>query len=458
MKKHAYGNTETNDLWQAWSEVSGMDIAKLMNAWTTRMGYPYLSVVSEKWSATEVEFTLKQAWFLADGSSQPGDEDAVWSVPLIFETGKGVSPQAVIMDQKVMTFKVPLAGADDWLKINAGQKALVRVAVSSEMAGRLNKAIRSNALPAIDRAALLLDSYSLARAGLVGVQSVVEILTAFVNEDSSIVWGAISGVLNGLYLLLEALGGAAFEEFKQFGKKLVTGALAKVGWDSKPNDGHTDKLLRSTIIGLLDTFAWNDADVAAEARRRFDAHWENPSILPGEYKTTVYRIVLTNGGEKEYEAILKTYYATEDNSERKYAVGSLGSALSEQLKLRTLDWAVKSGDVKLQDFFYPIGAVASNAPGAQLAWTYYQNNFSTIKSMLAKASPSLMDAVIVNCINRFCTAEKANEIEKYFEANPLPSSARRISQSVEMIRSNSNLLASIKSSALSTDGYWKKYY
>ena len=151
------------------------------------------------------------------------------------------------------------------------------------MAGRLNKAIKSNALSAIDRAALLLDSYSLARAGLVNVQSVIEILTAFVDESSSIVWGAISGVLNGLYLLMEALGGNPFEEFKQFGKLLVTRALAKVGWDSSPNDGHTDKLMRSTIIGLLDTFAYNDPTVAAEARRRFDAHWENPSILPGEY-------------------------------------------------------------------------------------------------------------------------------------------------------------------------------
>ena len=55
------------------------------------------------------------------------------------------------------------------------------------------------------------------------------------------------------------------------------------------------------------------------------------------------------------------------------------------------------------------------------------------------------------------TKKRANEIEKFFEANPLPSSARRISQSVEMIRSNSNLLANIKKSSLSTDGYWRKY-
>lgn len=81
------------------------------------------------------------------------------------------------------------------------------------------------------------------------------------------------------------------------------------------------------------------------------------------------------------------------------------------LKTRTLDWAVKSGDVKLQDFFYPMASVASSAAGADLAWSYFQAHLGLIKEKLSKASPSLMDAVIVNCINRFCTFERAAEIE-----------------------------------------------
>ena len=51
-----------------------------------------------------------------------------------------------------------------------------------------------------------------------------------------------------------------------------------------PADGHTDKLLRSTILGMLDTFAWNDPSVAAEAKRRFDLHFTDPTALPAEYK------------------------------------------------------------------------------------------------------------------------------------------------------------------------------
>ena len=46
-----------------------------------------------------------------------------------------VSDRAVIMDKKVQTFILPLSKTcdNDWIKINAGQYALVRVAHSPEM-------------------------------------------------------------------------------------------------------------------------------------------------------------------------------------------------------------------------------------------------------------------------------------------------------------------------------------
>ena len=45
MKKFAYGNTETIDLWTAWEETSGMPINEMMSSWTEQMGkfcrYPF---------------------------------------------------------------------------------------------------------------------------------------------------------------------------------------------------------------------------------------------------------------------------------------------------------------------------------------------------------------------------------------------------------------------------------
>jgi puromycin-sensitive aminopeptidase len=77
-----------------------------------------------------------------------------------------------------------------------------------------------------------------------------------------------------------------------------------------------------------------------------------------------------------------------------------------------------------------------------------------IKQMLAKASPSLMDAVIVNCISRFCTAERADEIEAYFNSHPLPQSSRRISQSLENMRANAKMLEAVGSSQLASADFW----
>ena len=65
-----------------------------------------------------------------------------------------------------------------------------------------------------------------------------------------------------------------------------------------------------------------------------------------------------------------------------------------------------------------------------------------------------MDAVIVNCINRFLTREKADEIEQFFAANPLPNSQRRISQSLELMRSSAGLLERIKTSKLTNATFW----
>ena len=71
-----------------------------------------------------------------------------------------------------------------------------------------------------------------------------------------------------------------------------------MGWDAKEGESHTDKLMRATVMGLADAFAWDDAGVAAEARRRFDAHWEDPSVLPAEYKVNPHRYLYVDKLER----------------------------------------------------------------------------------------------------------------------------------------------------------------
>lgn len=74
--------------------------------------------------------------------------------------------------------------------------------------------------------------------------------------------------------------------------------------------------------------------------------------------------------------------------------------------------------------------------------------------MYAKASPSLMAAVIVASAGHFCTTQRADEIEAFFTAHPLPSCDRRISQALENMRANAAMLAQIAQSNLAKVEFW----
>jgi puromycin-sensitive aminopeptidase len=203
-------------------------------------------------------------------------------------------------------------------------------------------------------------------------------------------------------------------------------------------------------------FCGEDENVLAEAKRLYDLHWEeDPAALSSDFKTTVYKLALKRGGVAEYERILASFYATEDNALRKFPMNALGAAPGKELKLRTLDWAVKSGDIKLQDFFYPMGTVShSDKEGAQLAFDYFKENLALLRDMLSKASPSLMDAVIVNCCGGFSTLERAAELEAFFAANPFPSSSRRIENMLENMRNAGSMLEKVRASPLVQDAFW----
>ena len=128
----------------------------------------------------------------------PSAEDAskLWTIPLVFATASGTTSKAELMTSKRQEFTIPLLhGSNDWVKLNAGQKALVRVAYTPEMTRRLQSAIVSGTLPVVDRAALLLDAYAIAKAGLGPVEAVVDLLRAYNAETNSTVFSAISVII-----------------------------------------------------------------------------------------------------------------------------------------------------------------------------------------------------------------------------------------------------------------------
>jgi len=463
MRKFAYGNTETIDLWQAWEEVSSMPIPEMMASWTEQMGFPLVKVVDEDWQDDKVVLTLEQSWFLSDGSEPPEDgKDKLWTIPILSCTPSGTQQDMVLMREKTATVTIPIESKTDWVKLNAGQEVPMRVHYSDEMLTRLSKAIESKELSSpADRVGLVTDAYALVKANkILSPESLMKLLVGYKDEDDCVVWQGLSSALLGLSSVLSA-DEKINTNYSNFAKKLVLPLFEKVGWDTKPDDGHLTSILRGIMVALLCDYCSDDNDVMKQANMKCEAFFEDPSnskILSADIKVPVFKIYLKNGGKKEYETVKAYYYKAKDSAEKKTVLTSLGSTADENLKLEALDWTT-SGEVKLQDFFYIIGSVSrSGKQGREIAWKYFQSNHERLQAMIANASPSLMDAVIMYSAGGFATLEKAEEITNFFKANPYPKNERKVAQMTENMRANGKMLVNLQESDLSKPQFFDEIF
>ena len=84
LRTHAYGNTETSDLWDALEETSGQPVREVMDSWIWQPGYPLVSATLDG-----DELVLTQQRFAFGESS----DDSSWLVPVIVPRGGPQGPE-----------------------------------------------------------------------------------------------------------------------------------------------------------------------------------------------------------------------------------------------------------------------------------------------------------------------------------------------------------------------------
>lgn len=82
--------------------------------------------------------------------------------------------------------------------------------------------------------------------------------------------------------------------FTGFGRRLVGNLTRQLGWNTKPDEDHLTKLLRSLLLESMAAF--DDTDVISEAQRRFDLHHtQGQEQIPPDFRSIVYAAVLRSG-------------------------------------------------------------------------------------------------------------------------------------------------------------------
>ncbi|CAE7207999.1 unnamed protein product [Symbiodinium natans] len=457
MKRFEYKNTASSDLWTCWEEVSGIQLREMMNSWTRQQGFPVLTVNESLDSGVRGtrRLTVKQQWFLADGSALPGDSDKLWQIPLLpgplKEAANGKQPLA-LLDKKSDSWQVP-ANAATWIKFNFGQLAPYRVLYASQnLRSQLSKAVRSGEASAVDRIGLLMDAMAFAKQGQQPIRELLRLLAAFKGEKSAHVWEALNTVLRTLHRTVLAIQSTEYTLALQeaVGNGLLRGALREASTFSA-HESDLVRQKRALVMALVARYMPHDREVREEAQKKFDAWLEAPTLslkqelLPDDLKTSIFRIVLSNAnGNTQYQA-LRRYVKGSDTPQavRLSIYKALGAASRKDLRMKTLDMAMGGRNgVRLQDIMYPIQGVAAMDPdGAQIAWRWFLQRRRAITSRLRGANVRLLGSVIDCAAGALPDKSHANAVEALFEQHPVPGLERSIAQLVEAIRTEAKFVA-----------------
>jgi aminopeptidase 2 len=289
LKKHAYGNTETGDLWASLSEASGKNVEEVMGIWTKHIGFPVVT-------ATEKDGTLhlKQNRFLRTGDTKPEEDQITYPVFLGLRSKDGID-ENLSFDKRETTLKIPV---DDFFKLNANHTGLYRTSYTPERLEKLGVAAKQGLLSVEDRAGMIADAGALATSGYQKTSGVLSLLKSFDSETEFVVW-------NELISRISAVQGAwMFEDkairdgLQNFQRDLVSPKAHQMGWQFSDTDGHVEQQFKSMMFGSAGLCG--DETIIQAAKEMFAKYMAgDKSAVHPNIRGSVFSMALKYGGQEE---------------------------------------------------------------------------------------------------------------------------------------------------------------
>ena len=429
LTKHSYDNAETGDLWDALAAASGEPVSEMMDSWLNQTGYPYLDANIGR-GDTGIEVSVQQRRFVYDNIiDEAAEDEALWYVPLRVKSANSDEISSTLVKGRSDSLEID-GSTDDWVKVNPGQTGFFRVKYSSDDLTLLRPAIERLELSSIDRLGIQNDAYALSKAGIQSVTDFLEIAQAYVNENDAYVWGDLSANLGSLDNLLA--DEQFFDKYEQFARGLFQAAGKRSGWDPKPDEGHLDALLRSTVLAGLG--GYGDPDTLAEAGRRFAIYAQDPSSVNPDIRKVILSLTAKQGDKTAYDTMWELEKKATMEEEKVRLLGALSGFDDAELLQQTLDRTLDTSFVRTHNTIGVIARTAANPKGSDLAWELLKANWPEFDRRYGEGGFGLM--TLVSITGKFTTQEKLEDVEKFFTDTSVPAAERTIRQSLEAIRLN----------------------
>ena len=427
LRRHALGNTETTDLWDALEESTGEPVRRIMDGWILRGGHPVVDVPP---TDTGVRLDQRPARSVADGGAgadgRPGGHGGTdgatcdrWPVPLVVTTraGSAVREHRVLLDDPV---ELDTGGPVDAVRANTAGNGFFRTALPASLA--VADATDPDATP-LERFVTVDDAWAALLRADVGAAEVAGLLrlAAWREADPS-VWRRIAGAVRDLRRLAGPSGSTAVATLAQ---DVAAGPLARVEQvldEIAGPDAARWQDLRGILVGLLGTTG-EDGATRAVAREVFLAGDE--AVADAALRAASLDVVAATAGADEHRLIEDRWHTAATPQDRLRHLYALADTTDPDRFAHTLSLALT--EVRPQDAAFVLRRALTNDELGPRAWTHLVEHWDDVVDLLpSSALPRMLEGV-----RSVTDAGVAADVADFLGSHPLPSGEQVVAQHVE---------------------------
>ncbi|MBI2158295.1 MAG: M1 family metallopeptidase [Candidatus Rokubacteria bacterium] len=420
LRRHAYGNADTGDLWAALGRAAGQPIPEVMDGWIFAPGYP---LVSARRDGAELVLSQQRFTYLPEalpGTAATGEPGQRWQVPVQVRIAKrgGAATAGVLL--KDAEARLPLPADAGAVVVNDGGHGFYRVRYAGELLGRLLDALP--ALAPIERFNLVSDAWAVTLAGHMALDEYLDLTARFRGERDRNVWSALLATLGALNRIVEP---ADRGRLAALVRDRVAPAVAGLGWDARPGEDELTRQLRGDLLRAAGVLG-DDRAVQARAAELYgrDGDRAEPNVLPA-----LIAVLAHAGDAPRYAEFLERFKgAATPQEEQRYLYALAGfqpRALAEQTLERTVN-----GEIRTQDAPFVARGMLMSVHARELAWEFVKAHWDAMDRLYPKHGLRRLAEGVIG----LATPELERDVHQFFREKQVDLGGKTLEQYLEQLR------------------------
>ena len=420
--KHKYGNTVADDLWQAMSEVSKLDIAQLMKSWLTEPGYPIITadLIESK------RLRLKQAPLYADSPVETRPVPLFCNLP---DVPKLMTEPEIVLD----------APTDQTIQLNVGGDGHYLTEYDDQLFTGLRR--RFSNIGTIDKIELLQESFFLSQLGRRDISQQLDLLSEARHETNQAVIGKVAGLTAGLDRLVD-LNSDEQTALRQFVSGLFKGQFSRIFQGS--TDDINDTKARPIVLSRL-VYA-RDEQAIAYCDDLYRQHVADISQIDSNLRSVVLSAEVRLARPGVFDQLWELYLSVQDVELRLDICSALTATTDLSQADKLLTGSTVTTLIRPQDNYYFISGLMVNRYTRSTAWCWVRHNWSWIEEVFG--GDMNYDSYVQVAGHHLSTDDQLVEYDNFFRGINAPALSRTIKlghndivQRLSWIKCNQPILA-----------------